>query len=216
MAQHRAHALRPVGVASLVVVGVDVAAALLPLLHVAAAVLREARLEPVRVLLQHARRVGGELPVGVGEDILEVVLGDGVRAPLAREDGALVEVTAESLGLEGGAHEEHAQLRPRGEQLAYEEDEEVGLRVALVHLVHHDVRDVLERVVTKHHAQRDAGRAEEDARLVGALRVEAHLVADLVTHGLAALRGDTLGEGDGGDAARLRAEDKGAAAARIG
>ena len=47
---------------------------------------------------------------------------------------APVEVSREPLGLQRRGHEDHAEVWARGEQLAEEEEEQVRLRVALVHL----------------------------------------------------------------------------------
>ena len=57
-------------------------------------------------------------------------------------------------------------------------------------------------------AQRDAGRAEEDARAGGQASLEPDLVADGHSNLLAALGSDALRERDRSDAARLEAEHR--------
>ena len=47
---------------------------------------------------------------------------------------APVKISREALGLQRGGHEHNAEVWARGEQLAEEEEEQVRLRVALVHL----------------------------------------------------------------------------------
>lgn len=103
-------------------------------------------------------------------------------------------------------------MRTLGQQQLEDEEQQVGLHVALVHLVDHDVRARHRRVARAEHAQQHARGAEEEAGVWTAARLQPDVVTDRraarTRRALAALGGDALGDGDGGDPARLRADDR--------
>mmetsp|Transcript_47802 Transcript_47802/g.154566 ORF Transcript_47802/g.154566 Transcript_47802/m.154566 type:complete len:478 (-) Transcript_47802:2130-3563(-) len=167
-------------VSTLVVVGVRGGARLLPLLRrrLSAAVQVEGRLVPRAVIRDAARRVGRQHVSCGGEYVLEESVGDGIRATLRREHRAATKVAREELRLHRRRHAHHPQVGTQRKQLAKEEEEQIGLRVPLVHLVHHYVRDALERLLAQHHPQCDARGAVEQPSRLRPLRLETHLVPD--------------------------------------
>ena len=73
------------------------------------------------------------------------------------------EVRGEEVGVQCGGHEHHAQVAATGEQVAEHNEQEVAEEVALVNLVDHQVRHVVQCIVIQQHAQHDACGAEQDA-----------------------------------------------------
>ena len=132
-----------------------------------------------------------------------------VLAPI--QAAAPGEVIRERLGVERGGHEHHPELRALAKQRAQEHQQKVGVDVALVHLVDHDVRHASQARIPHQPPEQHARRHELDARALVPRRapVQTHAETDRVTRALAALRSDSLGDGDGGYASRLRDDDSG-------
>lgn len=66
--------------------------------------------------------------------------------------------------MQRGTHEHHAQRRVRRQQAADQDEQEVGEAVALVDLVHDDVRHGRQALAVRQHAQQHAVRAEHERR----------------------------------------------------
>ena len=130
-----------------------------------------------------------------------------VLAPI--QAAAPGEVIRERLGVERGGHEHHPELRALAKQRAQEHQQKVGVDVALVHLVDHDVRHPAQARIPHQPSEQHARRHELDARALVPRRatVQTHAETDGVTRALAPLPRDSLGDGDGGYASRLRDDD---------
>lgn len=117
--------------------------------------------------------------------------------------------------MQGGGHEDDAEVGIGGQHVADEDERKVCEAVALVDLVHDQVRDVGQGVgAGGQHAQQDAVGGEEERGVAPAAALQPDVVPDVDPGGLAALRGDALRAGHGGDAAGLGAEHVAAAPRR--
>ena len=109
-------------------------------------------------------------------------------------------------------HEDDAHLRVPRQQLAQQDQQEIGEAVPLVDLVADDVRDASEPAAVGNLPQQHAVGAEHQRGVVGADGLEADRIPDAFSAlPFAALLRHALGDGDGGDAAGLGADDAGAA-----
>ena len=102
---------------------------------------------------------------------------DGKEAAGHGDGGSVVEELREESEVDGGGHDDEAQLGPRAEHAAQQPEQHVGVNMALVHLVEDDHVVLAERRIAGQLAQQHALRHEERARLAAASRLEAHLVA---------------------------------------
>ncbi len=71
--------------------------------------------------------------------------------------GAVVEVGGEQLRIHGGGHEDDLEILPLGQQPPQQDEEEVAVQAALVHLVDHDVRHARQRRVGLHRGSESIG-----------------------------------------------------------
>mmetsp|Transcript_18016 Transcript_18016/g.46453 ORF Transcript_18016/g.46453 Transcript_18016/m.46453 type:complete len:227 (-) Transcript_18016:530-1210(-) len=89
------------------------------------------------------------------------------------------EVAHKLLDLHRGRHETDADVGPRGTDLPQQEDQQVAVSTALVHLIDEDVRHLRQRLHARLQLlQQDADRAEEQPRGVRDLFLHADLVAN--------------------------------------
>lgn len=130
-----------------------------------------------------------------------------MRPPLELDDGAVAEVVAECGRVDGCGHEDESEVAIHSHQISHQDEHEVRIDIALVNLVDDDVRDAADARL--HLAAEGAHGAEEDGTMWSWQdRLEAHRIAHRGAYGrLAALRGNTLRQGDGTDAPRLRHQD---------
>ena len=112
---------------------------------------------------------------------------------------AAVEIVAEQLDVDGGAHEDDPEVLPLLDEALHDAQQEVSVQVALVHLVEHHHVVGAEAGVRGDLAEEEALRQEDDlgGRALGLL--ESDLVADLGAVLVERLVGDPVGQGDAGD-----------------
>mmetsp|Transcript_9403 Transcript_9403/g.23809 ORF Transcript_9403/g.23809 Transcript_9403/m.23809 type:complete len:301 (-) Transcript_9403:406-1308(-) len=153
---------------------------------------------------------------GDPEDVLQVEVGNRVREAGDVDHWAAPKVVGKEVHVQGGGHEDEAQVRARRQQVLERDEQEVRKAVSLVNLVNDNVRHTLQVISLGEHAQQDAVGAEHERGLRAAAVLQPDGVAHVVTHVLAALAGHAVRDADGADAARLRTEDAAAAPARPG
>ena len=95
------------------------------------------------------------------QDVVQKILADRVGEALHLDDRGIAEVVGELLDLDGGAHEDDAQVRPQRQDVAEDHQQEVGVAVSLVHLVDDDVSQVLQQRVAQQSPDEDAGGAHQ-------------------------------------------------------
>ena len=88
--------------------------------------------------------------------------GCGGDADLQR--GRAGEVSLEGGRVDGGGHENEAELGTRSQRIAEQQEQEVRVHIALVHLVDNDVRGAVEVRVALHCLEQHADRAEGEPR----------------------------------------------------
>ena len=121
------------------------------------------------------------------------------------------EVRGEPLGVDGGAGDDHLEVRaPRQQPLEVAEDE-VDVEAALVGLVDDQGVVAAQVAVALQLGQQDAVGHHLDPALLGGAVGEPHLVADGLTQLGAELLGDPLGHAARRDPARLGVADQAAA-----
>ncbi len=113
------------------------------------------------------------------------------------DDRGIIEMFREALKVDGRRSNDDFQIRPARQQRLEEAQQEVDVQRALVGLVDDDGVVLLQESIVLGLGQQDAVGHQLDQRALGALVLEAHLIADQ----LAQRRADFLGHASG-DAAR--------------
>mmetsp|Transcript_15606 Transcript_15606/g.56057 ORF Transcript_15606/g.56057 Transcript_15606/m.56057 type:complete len:341 (+) Transcript_15606:1347-2369(+) len=100
-------------------------------------------------------------------------------------------------------------VRAPPEHLLERHEKEIALHRALVHLVHEHVRHAVKPRVSLQPPQQHPRRAKQQPRVIARLALAADRVPDRADADarLSALARDALGDADGGDPPRLRADD---------
>ena len=124
------------------------------------------------------------------------------------DDRRVAEVPREPLRIDRGARDDELQIRPAGQELLEDAEDEVDVQASFVGLVDDDRVVLLERPVVLHLGQQDAVGHHLDQRVGRYLVAESHLVADGRAEFGADLLGDAVGDRPGGDPARLRVADQ--------
>ncbi len=127
---------------------------------------------------------------------------------LGRDHGRIAQKPRHPRPIEGGGHDQKPQVLPKTAlRIEGEGKAEIGIQRALVELVEHDPRDILEGRIVEDHAGEDTLRHHLDAGLRSDLRAEpdaqAHRIAHRLTQGLC----HPLGRRPGGEAARLEDDE---------
>ena len=170
-----------------------------------------------RALLEgRGHRLGHEHLEVAAVAVAEIADGDRKHPPLGMDHGARccpaplprAEQSGHGLGREGGAHHDHAEIRPHRLPQPHEQAEhEIQLQAALVKLVEHDRGDARQDDVADQPAKHDPGRRDDEPRLAAHLRVEPHLVAHLAADGGAPQACDPVGDGPRCQPPRLEQHD---------
>mmetsp|Transcript_21181 Transcript_21181/g.58794 ORF Transcript_21181/g.58794 Transcript_21181/m.58794 type:complete len:263 (-) Transcript_21181:2134-2922(-) len=145
------------------------------------------------------------------KDVLEVVLLDRVREAWDLQDAysssILEEVVREQLRVRRCRHQYHLDTAAPGDEVSQEEQEEVALYTALMHLVHHHVGEPRQLRVSKQPPQQNTYRTKEKTGPLRTLGLKAHRVAHGGANGLASLCSHTGRQPHGADAPWLGAND---------
>ena len=160
--------------------------------------------------------VRGDLPRG-RRHVARQVLAEPVGRPVAQLDGEeppghghrrrAVEERRELLGVERRRGDDDLEVAAAREDALEDAEEEVDVERALVRFVNDDRVVRPEEGVAARFGEQHAVGHELHARLSRNLAAEAVLVADESAEGRLEFLRDAFGDGDGGEAARLRAGD---------
>ena len=123
------------------------------------------------------------------------------------------EVGGEPFGLDGRRRDDHLEVGPAGQELTQIPEQEVDVEAALVGLVEDQGVVAQQASVALDLGEQDAVGHQLDQRAVAGLVGEAHRVADGVAERGGQFVGDALGDGAGGEPARLGVPDGAADAA---
>ncbi len=139
-----------------------------------------------------------------GRHVLQV---HGKEAPADVDDGRLVEGLDELLGVERRRSDDHLELGAGRQERPGEPQEKIDVQAALVGFVDDQGVVFEEVVVGLRLGQEHAVGHDLDVGFPRRPVLEADLVAHRAAEGLAELFGDAIGDGHGGDPARLGAGD---------
>ncbi|MEY9210640.1 hypothetical protein ABH917_000086 [Thermobifida halotolerans] len=132
---------------------------------------------------------------------------DRVGAARDLDDGGVVEVPGEALGVDGGGGDDHLQVGAAGQQLPEVAEDEVDVEAALVGLVDDEGVVAAQHPVPLDLGQQDAVGHELDEGVVAGGVGEADLVAHGLAQRAAQLLGDAFGDGARGQSPRLGVAD---------
>lgn len=131
--------------------------------------------------------------------------GDGEGTSGDAEDGGIVEVGGDRLGIEGGGHDKDHQVVANGGLDFLEQGEgQIGVEAAFVEFIEQDRANAFEKWIGNKLAGENALSDDAEAGCGADFFLEANLIADLLAELPAVFIGDALGGGTGGDAARLK------------
>jgi hypothetical protein len=151
-------------------------------------------------------------------DLVGVVLGqdrpvphlDRVRPSGDLDDRRAVEVRREPFRVDRRGRDDDPEVRAAGKQLLHVPEDEIDVEGSLVCLVDDQGVVLVEASVGGQFGEQDAVGHQLDERVRAGLVGEPHLVADSLPEFGAELFGDPVGDGTGGEAARLRVPDEAA------
>ena len=135
------------------------------------------------------------------------------HSPLDIHNRRALKIGGEQGALHCGAHQHDAEVGAGLSKPLHEGKNNVGVDVALVDFVDDEMRDAGKGRVRDH--QRHENTRRHEGHVTARAVVEANRVPNVVAHILQPLRRDALGDGGGGDAARLRDEDVRLGAAEV-
>ena len=138
---------------------------------------------------------------------LRVVQLDAEHAAGDVDEGGLGEVLLELLLLEGGGHDNDAEVGALGDEVLDGTNEDIRVDGALVGLIEYNDRVLREEGVGHSLTEEHTVGHVLNARLLAADILETNSVTDLVSEGNVHLLGDTLRHGHGGNTTGLRAGD---------
>ena len=104
---------------------------------------------------------------------------DGEALSLGNEDGALVEILSDWLGIESGGHDEHREIGALGLLEIFDKGEgDIAEEIALVEFIEEHGTDFRECAVVLEPAEEDALGDKDDAGVGAGLVVKADLITD--------------------------------------